>query len=265
MRRVESIATWILHMNNPNDADNEFMSDLNARLNIEKNRENTCPLVVLDCMLPRQVLRVRLSDPVIVRLVKKRWLDETPTFGVRGTDSHDVPLLNGVEVEIMSKPNFIEDGNKALLMLKAKRRFQVLSEDENNEGWRDASIKYLDSENQEKEEERQDHTCIDRAKLMASQLTDLIQIWIALARLNEKREGQIDLLLGDIGEEPSSNQPSEKAFYVGALINPLPEMEVAKHIRPALIMAETAEKRIQIVHRGLVESIKHMDGTEPLW
>lgn len=100
---------------------------------------------------------------------------------------------------------------------------------------------------------------------MASQLTDLIQIWIALARLNEKREGQIDLLLGDIGEEPSSNQPSEKAFYVGALINPLPEMEVAKHIRPALIMAETAEKRIQIAHRGLVESIKHMDGTEPLW
>lgn len=247
------------------------MSSLQSRLNLEKNRENIFPVVVLDCMLPRQTLRVRLSDPKLVRLVKSRWINETPTFGVRGTiisptSGKEMKLMNGVEVEIIERPQFYEDGNKALLVLKAKRRFKVLSEDDNVDGWVDANIQYLDSEQEEREETfMTNQTSMDRAILIASELTDLIQKWIELARKHEKRDGQIDLLLSDLGEEPPSSQPSEKAFYVGALINPLPEMGVARGVRPAIITADTAERRVKIAYEGIIQSIKHMDGSEPLW
>ncbi len=247
------------------------MSSLQSRLNLEKNRENIFPVVVLDCMLPRQTLRVRLSDPKIVRLVKSRWINETPTFGVRGTiispsSGQEMKLMNGVEVEIIQRPQFYEDGNKALLVLKAKRRFKVLSEDDNVGGWVDANVKYLNSEQEEREETLMtNQTSMDRAILIASELTDLIRKWIELARKHEKRDGQIDLLLCDLGDEPPSSQPSEKAFYVGALINPLPEMGVAKGVRPAIITADTAERRVKIAYEGIIQSINHMNGSEPLW
>ncbi len=271
--------------NGDEDSSFNFMASLSSRIAEVKNQDTSCPLVVLDCMLPRQVLRVRVNDPQVVKVVRRQLGNETPTFGMRGTmrlkeDSNipsgdggilkagqEVKLKNGVEVEIMQPPQFIEEG--VLLMLRAKRRFKVLSEVENKEqGWIDANVKYLDSKEQEEEEldTSRDPMCIQRATLKAAELTPLIDQWIELARQCEKRPGQIDMLLADIGHiPPPSTEPSERAFWVGALINPLPEMGVATGVRPELITAETALERVDIAYDGILRSIAHMDGSDPLW
>jgi hypothetical protein len=95
------------------------------------------------------------------------------------------------------------------------------------------------------------------------QLSGLADQWIALARTKQRQEGQIDKLLLDLGDMPSSEAPTDRAFWVGALINPIPAMGVALEIRPALLTAQTADERVDVALAGIQRSIKHMQG-EPL-
>lgn len=278
--------------NEKDDIDDfQFMTSLKSRMEEVRNQDKICPVIILDCMLPRQVMRIRIDNPGIVKLVKRQLRNDSPTFGVRGTITtminntatsrsetkkssrlkKEVSLTNGVEVEIITKPVFIEE-DAVLVALKAKRRFQVLEEVENEEqrGWVNANVQYLDSETQEEEElmsnTEDDPMCLDRAILKAIQLSDLVKEWLDLAKQVEKQPGQIDLLLEDLGDMPCAEEPSERAFWVGALINPLPDMGVANPgVRPAMIMATTAEERVDIALDGIIESIKHMDGSAPLW
>ena len=92
----------------------------------------------------------------------------------------------------------------------------------------------------------------------------LVDRWIELAREKERSPGQIDAILKDIGEIPPADQPSERAFWVGALINPLPGMGVALEIRPGLLTARKAEQRVEIALNGILRSIKYMDGSAGL-
>lgn len=279
--------------NEKNDIDDfQFMTSLKSRMEEVRNQDKICPVIILDCMLPRQVMRIRIDNPSIVKLVKRQLRNDSPTFGVRGTITtminnnnatsrnekkkssrvqKEVSLTNGVEVEIITKPVFLEE-DAVLVALKAKRRFQVLEEVENEEqwGWVNANVQYLDSEAQEEDElmsnTEDDPMCLDRAILKAIQLSDLVKEWLDLAKQVEKQPGQIDLLLEDLGDMPCAEEPSERAFWVGALINPLPDMGVANPgVRPAMIMATTAEERVDIALEGIIESIKHMDGSAPLW
>ena len=82
---------------------------------------------------------------------------------------------------------------------------------------------------------------------------------------NERHPGQIDQLLNDLVECPPPEEPTERAFLVGALINPLPALGVALEIRPKLLTAVSAEERIDIARDGIYRSIRHMDGTAKMW
>lgn len=290
------------------DEDSDFMTLLQSRINHLKDNENKIPLVVLDCMLPRQILRIEANDNMLLNVVKHQmYKKENPTFGMLGTVSlnawEKVHLKTGVEVEIIEKPNHVL-GKGVMLELKAKRRFVIVSghgdDDENNagdeaqvkitnEGWSEATVKYLNSNEQEQMElaKSNDTLCIERAIEKAKELTlpnnpklmssndnvvnngyyssSLVGRWIELAREKQKHVGQIDRLLDDIGKIPPENEPSECAFWVGALINPLPSMGLSMDIRPALLTATTAEKRVDIARDAILKSIRHMEGTEILW
>merc|ERR1712183_216249 len=121
----------------------------------------------------------------------------------------------------------------------------------------------------------QDRMSVARAMMKAKELTmpnmnlkdnqALIDRWIQLAKQNEREPGQIDTLLNQLGEMPSSEEPTERAFWVGALINPIPAMGVAMEIRPALLTAHSTEERVTIAIDAIQKSIRHMDGTERMW
>jgi hypothetical protein len=93
----------------------------------------------------------------------------------------------------------------------------------------------------------------------------IIDRWIELARENERHPYQIDKLLNQLGAVPPEDQPSERAFWIGALINPLPALGVALEIRPSLLMAKSAEERVDVALGGIWGSIKHMDGSARLF
>lgn len=257
----------------------DFMASLKNRMEEVNDRATKLPLVVLDCMLPRQVLRIEVNNPLLTALVRTCILNERPFFGMLGmarlVTGEAVHLKRGVEVEIMN-PEYVEGGG-VRLELRGGRRFEIVGEIETApRGWTEARVDFLDfQDEEEKEVQGEDRMAVARAILKARELTSpnmriennlsLVDRWIVLAKQVEKEPGQIDRLLEDLGERPPQEQPSDLAFWVGALINPLPAMGVAMEIRPALLSSKSAEDRVQVALDGIWSSINHMDGTKRMW
>ena len=137
-------------------------------------------------------------------------------------------------------------------------------------------MRFLDSEKQEEDEVHgDDRLSVARAISKAQEFTSpnmrmpenlsLVDRWIQLATENEREPGQISRLLEQLGEIPPPEEPSERALWIGALINPIPAMGVALEVRPQLLLAKTAEERVQVALDAIHKSIKHMDGSAKLW
>jgi len=259
--------------------ENDFMASLRSRIEEVSDRETKLALVVLDSMLPRQVLKIEVKNPLFKELIHDRLSKENPYFGMMGmarrSSGEIVYLKSGVEVEISDTPEVTTDGG-VRLELKAGRRFKLDGDVENaKEGWTEARVQFLNAEEEQENDITQDRMSVARAMIKAKELTTpnmslkdgqtLIQRWIQLAKENEKESGQIDTLLTQLGEIPPSEEPTERAFWVGALINPIPALGVAMEIRPSLLTAVSTEERIQIAIDGVFRSIRHMEGTERMW
>ena len=265
---------------NNDDSDDSFMSSLMNRIQQVQDKETKLPLIVLDSMLPRQTLKLQIKNKLLQQLIQHRLqINETPTLGMLGKailqSGEVINLSKGVEVHIkVVQDNFVE--------LKAGRRFRLEGEVENAEGgWTEGRVTFLSSQEEEEYEIQQNLGSQDPVKSYANAISkvkeltapnmnlpnnvSLIERWIELAKENERQPGQIETLLEDLGEIPNEDEPSEIAFWIGSMINPLPAMGVAVEIRPALLMSESAEERIKIAHDGLVRSIKHMDGSARMW
>lgn len=260
----------------------DFMSSLYSRIQKVEDKETKMPIVALDSILPRQILKIEVTNDVnFMELIKERIKQEKPYFGMVGvatlqSTGQTLPLQNGCQVEIVGNPIPMENGLR--ISLKAGRRFRITGEFQ-QEGWNEARVEFLDSKKEETTEEEgssEEKMSLARARSRALEFTSpnmnmpdgasLVERWIELARQNERNPGQIDQLLEDIGEIPSEEEPaSERAFWVGALINPLPGLGVAMEIRPQLLMARSAEERVLVALQGILASIKHMDGSAPLF
>jgi hypothetical protein len=229
------------------------------------DRETKLPLVVLDSMLPRQVWKLKVNNPLFSKLVRRRWADETPSFGMLGTarlapTGERVNLRTGVQVDIIGKPVVDDEGIQ--LELRAGPPFTLVGEpDTAAEGWTEGRVKFLDLED-DGPLIASDRQSFERAALKATELSALADEWIDLARTRERQEGQIDTLLEDLGHIPTG--VSDQAFWIGALINPLPALGVALEIRPALLTAQTPEDRVDVALRGIHRSIQFMKGEAPL-
>ena len=247
------------------------------------DRDNQLPIVVLDAMLPRQVLKIEVENNAIFHaLIQHCIITETPRFGMVGTATLALtgqtwPLQNGVEVELVDPPQVVDgvgdgggEGKALRVQLKATRRFRIQQGElrTNPAGWTEARVMFLD-EDPTAQEEKEDPESLARAIQVATQLTDpnnnLVEQWITLATTKEHFPGQVDQILNDLGTIPPPEQPTDRAFWIGALINPLPSMGVAMELRPHLLMARSAEERIGTAYKGLVASIHHMDGSKPLF
>jgi hypothetical protein len=113
-----------------------------------------------------------------------------------------VNLQTGVQVDMVGKPVANPDGG-LLLELRAGSAFTLAGEIETAaEGWTEGRVEFLALDDD-------DSTALDRPSLAratdkATQLPALSVEWIALARTRERAEGQIDTLLQDLGEIPTT-------------------------------------------------------------
>eukprot|EP00571_Detonula_confervacea_P005133 CAMPEP_0172327920 /NCGR_PEP_ID=MMETSP1058-20130122/60080_1 /TAXON_ID=83371 /ORGANISM="Detonula confervacea, Strain CCMP 353" /LENGTH=372 /DNA_ID=CAMNT_0013045009 /DNA_START=85 /DNA_END=1203 /DNA_ORIENTATION=- len=283
------------------DGGDSFLSSLQSRVQQVEDQSNKLPLMILDTMLPRQILQIQIQHQTLKSLMKHRVSQETPTLGMIGmaklSTGQSLPLKTGVEVHIIQMdkaedkptPDMADNGEEPWdISLRAGRRFVIEGDvEKTSEGWTEAQVKFLDSSTEEENEIQQfskpsmddpsglssapDRLSVARAISKSKQFTEpnmnmknnasLIDRWIELAKENERHDGQIDALLGQLGEIPPEYEPTERALWVGALINPLPSMGVAMEIRPALLVSKRAEEKVQVALEGILKSIRHMDGS----
>ena len=137
-------------------------------------------------------------------------------------------------------------------------------------GTADEALDFVKSK--QEEEALEDEDMLGRAKTQAKTFLTpdmsgqtLVDQWVKLAKQNERTPGQIDQLLEDIGKPPPADEPTELAFWIGALVNPLPGLGQAMEIRPLLLMAKTSEERVLVALKGITESIQHMNATRKLF
>lgn len=276
------------------------MASLNSRLKEVQQKESELPLVVLDSMLPRQVLELQVNNDLMIKLVRDCLARESPFFGMLGiarlASGQQVHLNRGVEVQILEdKLQFLPEGKGVKIALRATgRRFEIekggVETVGGDDGYTVAKVQFLDSAREEEEEVQKavrrddenynadtvdyDRMSVARAIMKAKEFTSpngnmannlsLVDRWIELAQERERSSGQIDGILNDLGKIPPADQPSERAFWIGALINPIPAMGVSLEIRPTLLTARKAEQRVEVALNGILRSIKYMEGSTPL-
>mmetsp|Transcript_11282 Transcript_11282/g.24431 ORF Transcript_11282/g.24431 Transcript_11282/m.24431 type:complete len:368 (+) Transcript_11282:158-1261(+) len=287
--------------------DESFLSSLQSRVQEVQDQSNKLPLMILDTLLPRQILQIQIQHETLKSLMKHRVAQETPTLGMLGmaklSTGQTVPLKTGVEVQIVQMEKAVDEppagtstygdaGEAWDISLRAGRRFVIEGDvEKTEEGWTEAQVKFLDSRAEEENEVAQfskpsmedpsglsttgDRLSVARAISKSKQFTEpnmnmknsvsLIDRWIELAKENERHPGQIEALLSQLGDIPPEHEPTERALWVGALINPLPSMGVAMEIRPALLVSKRAEERVQVALDGIMKSIRHMDGSARMW
>jgi hypothetical protein len=62
---------------------------------------------------------------------------------------------------------------------------------------------------------------------------------------------------------PDADEVDNRAFWVAALINPLPALGVALEVRPSVLAATSSLARIEVVKRGLIDSIARLKRPGP--
>ena len=59
------------------DDDDSFLSSLQSRVQQVQDQSNKLPLMILDTMLPRQILQIQIQHPTLKSLMKHRYRQET--------------------------------------------------------------------------------------------------------------------------------------------------------------------------------------------
>ena len=74
----------------------------------------------------------------------------------------------------------------------------------------------------------------------------------------------LERVLVDIGPMPAATRPHSFALWAAALVNPLPPLGVAPEVRPAVLRAQGALARLEVVRRAFERSIANLDGSRPI-
>lgn len=276
--------------------DGNLLSGLMGRVRDLSNRSTKIPVVVLDAMVPKQRLKFSTSDPSFTAMLESLARCNVPGDGEAGDATGSIgmfpessvgarfgmigamqgqPLPVGVEVEVVqafgeqAKPSLLdsmEGGSRPPMAVSvevvARRRFSLTGHEESTDegGFSVARVTYSDDLDENDLMPSELEATLEKSEKLA----ELVPLWEALVRKtkSERVPDHLEKVRGDIGPMPAD--PSARALWVAALINPLPGMGVAYEIRPAVLVAETAAKRVEVALKGLESSIANLDGTRPL-
>ncbi|KAL1514904.1 hypothetical protein AB1Y20_003984 [Prymnesium parvum] len=245
---------------------------LSHRLAALKHDEADVKCLLLDAMVPRQRLQIQFGPPVsdVLRELRRTG-DGLAVLGVNHRSGE--VLRRGVEarVEAMSpyraSAGYFSSHSLTPLRsftaldttLVAGRRLEIV--EHGAASWPPdelvfpARVRWLPS----------DEMAPPSAILLAQSLPPLVDEWLQLVRTTkrERAAGQMSGVLNDLGPISEMETPDDLAFWVAALVNPLPALGVAVEVRAAMLEAADPLYRVQIAQRVLTDSIERMRQRPP--
>lgn len=239
--------------------------------------------MVLDAMLPRQVLSFSTSDPAFILMAEdcKNSGDSggLATIGMLGIDPQTRGMLrHGTEVEVRKAD---VQGGVVEVELVGKRRFILVGEpwEQEEKHYYASRVEWIRDEDEAISADDDSQEISDKLKDLvgdadweanckaAKELEPLVEQWKSLVvdGKRERQPNQIEMILKDLGPMPPAERPMDRSLWVAALINPLPALGVALEIRPAVLQAPSTAAALNAALAGIKSSISHLDGTKPLW
>lgn len=252
-----------LSLNNDQNSDSgsNFLTayDL-ARLRDLRDRHKTIPIMILDAMLPNQVLEFGSKDPKFKQMLDYVIHSDEETFGMMGLNPHTGKPLNiGVTLRIQQVK---QQAGVWIASVKGDRRFEVQGEPwlDDTDNFYMADVEFVDT----REEVSLDDEQKKHANRMHLDIPKLVSQWMDCVYESGKtdRDGMARRLK-DIGEMPTNLR--DRAFWTAALLNPLPTLGVCLEIRPAMLACKNDYDRINLAWAGLHSSIDHLSGKKRLF
>ena len=210
-------------------------------------------LIILDSMVPGQ--RLLLDD------APAQLLDCCNAASAAGTPivmlgSQQVQL-NTHGVECTMEVEQTANGARVTIIAGDLVEVCTVGEDEGSRWSGRAATATWTSLDASAPEEQPTDTLVERMHELEGLLVD----WLSLVRKTgrERVPRHLENVLADLGPMPEPELPSKRALWVAGLINPLPALGVALEIRPACLMAPTADKRVQVALMGIKDSISRLE------
>jgi hypothetical protein len=237
--------------------DSFYFDVLSRRVAAMQANEADAQCIVLDAMVPRQRLELRIGPPFIEPLQKIKQVGGH--LCMLGVDPRTQSVLRtGVEARIESLTSVTTLSGFYEMVLIGGRRFSVLNTTSSSwppsERLFDARVGWLE-----------ELPCDEATIASAAALDPLVAEWTRLVveTGRERSPDQIKTLLADLGPMPDAEYPDDRALWVAALINPLPALGVAMEIRPATLEATSASERLEVAETGLLDSIARLKRPGP--
>lgn len=231
------------------------------RLESMRTRHCTIPIMILDALLPKQKLSFQSNDPRVRRLVDYCIKEGVGQLGMIGLNPHTGrPLSRGVTVSV-SEDTVVVDGSSIAMTVTGKKRMEL-----QGEPWLDPSGSFYLAEIEIMEErvELMTEEQEGNVEKLSQTLPEKIQEWVGwVIKANAADEKGMKARMKDLG--PMPNDPTERALWVAALVNPLPKLDVCLEIRPAMLSCSNDYDRMVLACQAVESSINHLNGKQRLF
>lgn len=108
------------------------------------------------------------------------------------------------------------------------------------------------------------HNLEGKVMQLHNNIPSLVNEWARwLVQTEKQTPADLRRRLKDNGPMPKT--PKERAIWVGALVNPIPNLGVCMEIRPALLSCQNDHDRMVLASTALKSSIDHLSGKQKLY
>ena len=227
----------------------------------EPPESDVMPIFVLDSVLPLQQFHMHIYEPRY-KLMLQRAMQSggKPRFGMVGRYVGTRTLLpRGTELEVTECRRV--RGNYSIRAVG--RRVFLRGETWPLDGYLCSKVTWEDGAGEEEAAAaaaRRSSSGEPRPPSDA-ELTAQIEAWEKLL-VSQRWAHRSDLveLRSSLGKLPAGAGP--KAYWLGALVNPMPPLGVCREVRPALLSAETDAERLLVATGALAESLAELQSYE---
>jgi hypothetical protein len=243
--------------------------------------------MILDAMLPRQTLQFASDDPKFRDMVEycltqqreeaeegdrdeddEEEIDgdgarHSGLVGMIGLNPHTGrPISRGVSVPVTRETVSIDEDERVItLRATGHRRMEVQGKPWMHESgsFYLADVELVDDRMELLTDEQR-----GKVKSLSKTLPKKLREWVEwVIEAGATDQAGMEAYVRDLG--PMPKKPTDRAFWVAALINPLPALGVCLEIRPAMLSCSNDLDRMVLACQALQSSIDHLSGKHRLY
>lgn len=249
-----------------------------ARLQSMRSRQVTVPVMILDAMLPKQVLTFQSSDPTFLQMLDYSYQQNKSKQSIGVFGQHPTTgkcLCHGVlaTIETVEYPvvhNSVNDAKTAVTVRVTAEKCLELQ----GEPWQILGGAFSVAECELMDAREENIEDLAKAAKLAATLPAMIQQWkevlVASGLTDEEGLATREQVLGgmpvvdesslDVDVDTLLEYWTDISFFVASMLNPIPQIPGSFDVRPAMLSAPTPMERLLLAATALQSNMDDLRG-----